>query len=476
MIFQLYYGAIRALELDPLAGCVSPRLIGTSGVIPLTIISTIPDIMRYFYSAIVHAQKEILFATCWWEKGETAEMMCSALRDLNKRAAQERRKVVVKFMFDHFRPANITHSHAIVPLDKWAHYNIPTTDELPHISLEINTSHRLIMGASHVKFLVVDRKIALLNSNNIYDRPNFEMMVHYEGDVVNAFYDIFIISWSIPFKPDLVCLQDETPAYQDFQFGNDNVTINMMRQSLEHHSSTGENPFSVSATSNKVLQALVENEGSHSPALLAKATSKIAGNIVGCDTSPRSQHPLTSHFDKLSTPTKATTNTQNLSFEQLEKLATDFTPFICHTLHQPIPIAFVNRAAHGTPGRSDKINPQNAAWLSAFRCAEKSIFIQSPNFNATPAIEGVIAACRRGIKVTLWIDLGYNDEREGPGTMQGGTNEHVMKKLYKELKEGGDGAEKNLETFWYTAKGETEYIPRGERRELIYFILSLKYD
>jgi hypothetical protein len=58
------------------------------------------------------------------------------------------------------------------------------------------------------------------------------------------------------------------------------------------------------------------------------------------------------------------------------------------------------------------------------------------------------------VEVTLWLGLGFNDLKEGHGTFQGGTNEHVVKKLYKRLKKNNDGTEQNLETFWYTAKGQ----------------------
>jgi hypothetical protein len=69
-----------------------------------------------------------------------------------------------------------------------------------------------------------------------------------------------------------------------------------------------------------------------------------------------------------------------------------------------------------------------------------------------------ITACQRGIWVIVWIDLGFNDLTEGHGTLQGGTNEHVIKKLYKKLKKEKDGAEHFLEVFWYTAKGLLKYI------------------
>ncbi|CAF4920219.1 unnamed protein product, partial [Rotaria socialis] len=80
-------------------------------------------------------------------------------------------------------------------------------------------------------------------------------------------------------------------------------------------------------------------------------------------------------------------------------------PFIFHQAHAPFPIALVNRSPYGKPIHVDTANPQDAAWMGAFRYAKKSIFIQSPTLNASPAIDGIIAACRRGVIVTIWLGL-----------------------------------------------------------------------
>ncbi|CAF3735868.1 unnamed protein product, partial [Adineta steineri] len=152
---------------------------------------------------------------------------------------------------------------------------------------------------------------------------------------------------------------------------------------------------------------------------------------------------------------QGTKTAADLSPEALENLSTDFTPFVFHSPHKPFPIALINRLSHGAPGHRNTVNPQNVAWTSAFRYAQRSIFIQSPMFNASGAVDGVISACQRGVQVVLWLDLGYDGKKEGFGTFQGGTNDHVAKKLYKKLKEGGDGAENNLQVFWYTAKDQT---------------------
>ncbi|CAF1585683.1 unnamed protein product [Adineta ricciae] len=83
-------------------------------------------------------------------------MMCKSLRDLSKRAAEKKRQVIVKLLIDHLTKENITHCHAILPSDKWTDFNIPSAEELTFVQLEVNCYHRLIMGAFHLKFLVVD--------------------------------------------------------------------------------------------------------------------------------------------------------------------------------------------------------------------------------------------------------------------------------------------------------------------------------
>jgi phosphatidylserine/phosphatidylglycerophosphate/cardiolipin synthase-like enzyme len=67
---------------------------------------------------------------------------------------------------------------------------------------------------------------------------------------------------------------------------------------------------------------------------------------------------------------------------------------------------------HGTFAALDKgdvYTPQNEAWLSALRNAEREVFIQTPDLNADPLVPAIMAACRRGIKVTCYVCLGYND-------------------------------------------------------------------
>ncbi|MCO5553760.1 hypothetical protein L7F22_007286 [Adiantum nelumboides] len=132
----------------------------------------------------------------------------------------------------------------------------------------------------------------------------------------------------------------------------------------------------------------------------------------------------------------------------------DFNPYIFHAPHSPVPMALVNRRPHGTPGHSDIRNAQDAAWLAGFRYAKKHVFVQSPTLNATPIKHAVLHACRRHVRVELWLGLGFNDKSESM-PFQGGTNESVVTRLYRQLRREGKGDEQYLEVYWYTGKDMT---------------------
>lgn len=80
-----------------------------------------------------------------------------------------------------------------------------------------------IFGTFHSKLMIVDRKISLVTSCNIQDRPNMEMMVHLEGPIVNSLYDMVLICWSKPMHPPLPLLDEPyRPADNVYKFGMDN--------------------------------------------------------------------------------------------------------------------------------------------------------------------------------------------------------------------------------------------------------------
>lgn len=73
---------------------------GTHGVVPLTIISTLPDINRHTANCIVRAEKEVFLATNFWIHSDASIIITNALRELSKRAGERGDKVVVKIIYD----------------------------------------------------------------------------------------------------------------------------------------------------------------------------------------------------------------------------------------------------------------------------------------------------------------------------------------------------------------------------------------
>lgn len=78
---------------------------------------------------------------------------------------------------------------------------LPASHEIPNVDLEVINYHRPIFGTFHSKFTVIDRRIALLQSSNIQDNDNVEMLAHIEGPIVDAFYDAALLSWGKPLDP-----------------------------------------------------------------------------------------------------------------------------------------------------------------------------------------------------------------------------------------------------------------------------------
>lgn len=57
---------------------------------------------------------------------------------------------------------------------------------MPNVDLAIVNFHRPPLGTFHSKFMIVDRQIATVSSNNIQDNDNLEMMTHIEGPIVDS--------------------------------------------------------------------------------------------------------------------------------------------------------------------------------------------------------------------------------------------------------------------------------------------------
>lgn len=220
------------MSSDPFSNLVSPSLVGSSGVIPLSIVSVIPDIMRHYADLIARAESEVFLATNYWENSHSAGLVSDALRALSKRGVEEGRKgdkrVVVKVVYDRGTPSQVLQNHSSVPPAKWDSVGLPKPEEIEGIQMEVLNYHRPVMGTFHAKYIVVDRKVACINSNNIQDRPNVEMCVHLEGPIVQSFYDVALFSWANKFEPPMPLLSSPPPPTTDYKFGDENDHLKCM--------------------------------------------------------------------------------------------------------------------------------------------------------------------------------------------------------------------------------------------------------
>lgn len=338
---------------------------------------------------------------------------------------------------------NVSESEYIGP-----NVRLPSKEEAPHLDLQVVNFHRPILGTFHSKFMVVDRKIGIVSSNNIQDNDNVEMMTHLEGPIVDSLYDTLLISWHRELEPHLPSANTpaadgglntfDQPSFQGLFDNQGNLRVpeaNNGAPSLQQVADTGrENRLPIHIGGDPHYD------------------SDIAGEVA------RMQSVMTAHDGE--SGVEVVTRHLNLATHQKDRKGTspeyapgqEMTPYIPHAAHELFPIAMVNRKPYGSTNHLGVYMPQNEAFLSAVRNATKSVFIQTPDLNAVPLLPELLAAVRRGVEVIYYVCLGYNDAGELL-PFQGGHNEMVANKLYAELANEPE-AKSRLHVHYYVGKDQ----------------------
>ncbi|KAF2800563.1 IQ calmodulin-binding motif protein [Melanomma pulvis-pyrius CBS 109.77] len=447
LFLQCFHDALCALEHDPIVGMVSPSLMGSSGTIPLSIIAPLPDIVRHMSNLIVRAEREVFLATNFWIKSDASRLITDALLELSRRAGEQGRRVVVKVMYDRGNFKQVLDNHQIMTVEQYTGpmVQLPSPSDIPHIDMEVQNFHRPMLGTFHSKFMIVDRKLAIVQSNNIQDNDNLEMMSHLEGPIVDSLYDTALLSWEKELQPALPCLDSpavekrwttfDDPSFKAL-FGNSNTPNAVL---MPNEKGSGKLPMHAPGDPHYDPDIVSEIRRLQSNLTPAPGETQMETITRHLNLATKQTTPGTAPSDPTSTPAP-------------------FTPLIPHPPHAAFPIALVNRAPYGAPNNSSLTVPQNFAWLAAIRNAETSVFIQTPNLNASPLIPALLAAVRRGVQVTYYVCLGYNDAGELlPG--QGGTNEMVASSLHTSLSSPEDAdAKARLHIHYYVAKDQVEPI------------------
>jgi phosphatidylserine/phosphatidylglycerophosphate/cardiolipin synthase-like enzyme len=117
----------------------------------------------------------------------------------------------------------LAENHLSVPEKQYTSEKVklPASEEIPNLDLQVINYHRPVFGTFHSKFVVIDRRLALLQSNNIQDNDNLEMMIRVEGPIVDSFYDTCLISWGKPLEPPLPMLNSPAASAPPPSFSTD---------------------------------------------------------------------------------------------------------------------------------------------------------------------------------------------------------------------------------------------------------------
>ncbi|OJD33510.1 iq calmodulin-binding motif protein [Diplodia corticola] len=439
LFLRIWHDALCTLDHDPLHGVVSPPLMGSSGILPLTVISALPDICRHMANLIARAKHEVILATNYWKESDASRLITDSLIELSKRAGRRNQKAVVKIIYDRGSPKQVFNNHLDVSeAERTAKgIGIPSSEDIPNIDIEVINYHRPVLGTFHAKFMVVDRKIGVVCSNNIQDNDNLEMMTHLEGPIVDSLYDMALLTWHDALKPPLPLLTiSEAQSEANGTFDSPFLEISKQTPATRTDLITRARDSGVSLPENEPGDPHYDDDLASELLRMQAVLTPVNGeSVMGL---------VTKHLNEATR--------QKLEGTAPECAPEDtMTPYIPHSRHEPFPIALVNRKPWGALNHSSVYTPQNEAWLSAIRNAQSNIFIQSPDINAEPLIPALLSAVRRQIQVTVYACLGYNDLGELL-PFQGGTNEMISHKMYQQLE---PEQRKLLHVHWYVGKDQT---------------------
>ncbi|QIW97701.1 hypothetical protein AMS68_003219 [Peltaster fructicola] len=465
LFLQMFHESLLPLQHDPLMGVCSPSMLGSCGVVPLTVISALPDICRHMSNLIARAEKEVFLATNFWMDGESTWLITDALRELSKRAGQRGEKAVVKILYDRGNLKQFVDNHQVVPEKTYTGkaIKLPSKDEIPHIELEVVNYHRPLLGTFHSKFMVVDRKYGVISSNNIQDNDNVEMMCHVEGPIVDSLYDTALISWHNAMKPPLP--SHNTPAADGGIPAHERPSFHALfdehgevatRNAVPQNQSTLETTVGETGTSRSLTEVEAAGEKVDLPIHTGgdpHYDPDIAAEVT------RMQSVLTPHHGEMHNDVVCR-HLNRATHQDTKKSGPEcahddeMTPMIPHNAQALVPMALVNRKPYGAANNHCIYTPQNEAWLAGLRYAKKSVFIQTPDLNYHSLLDEIKNAVKRGIEVTYIVCLGYNDAGELlPG--QGGHNEMVASKLCETL---SSQERSNLHILYYVGKDQDHPI------------------
>lgn len=149
--------------------------------------------------AITSARMEVIVVTCFWAPSVTRDAINEALIQLSKKALEASCKISVQICFSSSSLARnmlwpTPKEGQIFPPTAWKKLGLPRADELEGLDVKVVRKFFWPLGIIHSKYVVVDRKLAILPSCNVSWERWYEVAVTLTGPVVEhlvAFHTCF---------------------------------------------------------------------------------------------------------------------------------------------------------------------------------------------------------------------------------------------------------------------------------------------
>lgn len=148
------------------------------------------------------ANEELVLVTCFWATSATQKLVNDALKALSEKGISEDRKIRVRICFSSssilqklLHPQTL--NGKVYPPETWqSTLSLPHPDQLQGLDMQVKSIFLLPFSVMHPKFIIVDRKMAILPSCNVSWEDWFEGAVTLTGPVVSCFVDFWKEFWA----------------------------------------------------------------------------------------------------------------------------------------------------------------------------------------------------------------------------------------------------------------------------------------
>ncbi|KAG9512509.1 hypothetical protein KCV07_g9407, partial [Aureobasidium melanogenum] len=167
------------------------------------------------------ANEELILVTCFWATSATQKLVNDVLKTLSDKGISKGRKIRVRICFSSssilqklLHPQTL--NGKVYPPESWqSTLNLPHPDQLQGLDMQVKSIFLFPFSVMHPKFIIVDRKMAVLPSCNVSWEDWFEGAVTLTGPVVSCFVDFWKEFWAQQEDRDELMNLSLNPGNQD---------------------------------------------------------------------------------------------------------------------------------------------------------------------------------------------------------------------------------------------------------------------